>query len=302
MPDNSYAVILAGGKGERFWPLSTSQCPKQFMRIGGRQSLMALAVERVRPVFPPDRIIVVTGKSLVGMVQQELPDLPRGNIIGEPVGRDTAAACALATILVRKHDPDAVMCILTADHVIGSLARFRKVLRACVRVAGSESVLVTIGIKPTAPSTGYGYIESGPVWKRLRGVEFRKVLRFVEKPDLKTARRFLSARNFAWNSGMFVWSVRTIWDALGQYCPSLANRMAGIESYVGSSRFESRLARVYKELDRISVDYAVLEKADNIVMAVGDFEWDDVGSWPSFAKYLPHDRWNNAVAGWCETI
>ncbi|MGQ9661644.1 MAG: mannose-1-phosphate guanylyltransferase, partial [Kiritimatiellia bacterium] len=275
MEKNLFAVILAGGKGERFWPLSTSRRPKQLIPFIGRKSLLALAVERVQPLVGAERIIVVTGCELVDAVRRELPQLPVENVIGEPFGRDTAAACGLGALAVKVRDPQAVMCILTADHLIGTVARFRRTLAATARVAVERGAPVTIGLKPRSANTGYGYIQAGPLLRTFRGVEFRKALRFVEKPDQKTAEKYVLAGDFYWNSGMFIWTVPVIWEMLERYCPKLALGLSKLEQFWGKPEFGSRLSSLYRKLERISVDYAVMEKAENVVMAIGTIASDD---------------------------
>ncbi len=297
MNDAHYAVILAGGRGERFWPLSRHHRPKQLLRLVGEQTLLAQAVDRLAGLIPPERVYVVTNQDLVEACRIAAPRVPPEQIIGEPVGRDTAAAAALGAALIKARDPQAAFCILTADHVIGDEDTFRATLRESLALARRAPWLCTIGIPPTEPSTGYGYIEVGDPLEEAGGIVFQRAKRFVEKPDAATAQRYLEAGTFCWNSGMFIWSVSTLEAALRQHCPGLAALIAELTPHVGSPRWELELKRVYERLDKISIDYALMEKADNIVMVRGTFAWDDVGSWPALANHFPADSAGNVVIG-----
>lgn len=297
-----YAVIMAGGTGERFWPLSTSKHPKQLLSIVGERSLVGMAVERMRDIIPADRIIVITSRSLQDAICAAVPETLRENVIGEPCGRDTAAACALASAIVKARDPMGCYCILPADHVIHDLDGFRATLDACFDLALSGDVLVTIGIKPGAPSTGFGYIEAGAPVRRRGRIKFSNAKRFVEKPDSATAQKYLDAGNFYWNSGMFIWSVGSIQRALAEHRKELFDMAERILPFVGRPEFNSRLEMEYGKIGKISVDYAIMEKARNIVMAKGNFDWDDVGSWNALENHAGRDVSGNVAVGHCETI
>jgi len=299
---NEFAVIMAGGKGERFWPLSTSRRPKQVLSIVGGKPLISIAVERLGGLIKPDNVFVITTASLVPAIRAVVPGVPRANIIGEPVGRDTAAAVALASAVVRSRSPDGVFCILTADHLIGPRKVFQETIRNCLQKAAMEDVLITIGIEPKCPSTGYGYIEAGHGGKAVGKTGFLKALRFVEKPDLKTAERYLTSGKYFWNSGMFAWSVTAIQNALLKHRSVLYRMARRIEPVVGTSRFNAVLAREYGRLEKISVDYAVMEKARNILMAKCNFDWDDVGSWAAIENHFKKDGDGNVRIGKCESI
>jgi mannose-1-phosphate guanylyltransferase len=301
MNSKPYAVILAGGRGERFWPASTSRTPKQLLALAGGKPLLMQAVERLRGLIPPDRIFIVTNRDFVPAMRRAVP-LPRENIVGEPVGRDTAAAIAVGAALVKARDPRAAFCVLTADHVIGDLALFRRTLRACLARAGKDDILITIGIRPTEPSTGFGYIETKAQGVREDGVRFLPAQRFVEKPDLAKATRYCASGRFFWNSGMFVWSVRSFEAALARHRPSLVALMRRLGRTAGTGHFTAALEREYRGIEKISVDYALMEKARNIVMAVGEFAWDDVGSWPALDRHLPRDSNRNVAVGRVEVL
>jgi len=293
----AYAVVLAGGRGERFWPVSTTRRPKQLLSLVDDRPLITAAVERLDPLIPRERIFVITNAELVEETCNALPKLSKENVIGEPFGRDTAAAVTLGAALIKAGSPKGAFCVLTADHVIGNVKVFQNTLEEAFEVAVSSDVLLTIGMKPSFPSTGFGYIEAGDCLRHHGQVEFFKVKRFVEKPDLETATQYVNAGTFFWNSGMFVWSIEAFQRALSRHCPSLTDMMKRIEAEIGKSRFHEVLKSIYEKLEKISVDYAIMEKADNIIMAKGTFAWDDVGSWTSVENHFPKDDRGNVIIG-----
>jgi mannose-1-phosphate guanylyltransferase len=292
-----YAVIMAGGKGERFWPLSTSKHPKQLLALVGDKPLIAQAVERLEGLIEPENVFVVTNADLVEATQQAAPMLPPENVVGEPVGRDTAAAVACGGALVAARDSAGVFAVLTADQVMGDLEVFKATLKGGMALAEREEVLVTIGIEPTFPSTGFGYIETGNRLDPQGGVEFKKALRFVEKPDAATAQRYLEEGRFLWNSGMFIWSVPTLAAAFAAHCPEMKALMETLTGFAKKGEIGAGMAQAYPELKKISVDYALMEKADNIVTACGTFMWDDVGAWPALESHFPQDQNGNTLIG-----
>lgn len=297
-----YAVILAGGKGERFWPLSTARHPKQVLALVHDKPLLAEAVDRLEGLIPPERVLVITSADLVDVVRAAAPSVPPENIVGEPVGRDTAAAIALGAALVRVRAPDAAMCVLTADHVIGDLPLFRETLAQSLALAQREPALITIGIRPVSPSTGYGYIEAGDALPAPGAIAFRRARRFVEKPDEPTARRYVDAGSYFWNSGMFIWSLDTLAAALQRHAPHLAALMSRLAYGAHARNWPDLLAHEFDPLPKISIDYALMEKADHIIMAEGRFAWDDVGAWPALANHLPADDQGNCVLGDAEAL
>jgi len=300
--ENTYAIIMAGGKGERFWPLSTSAHPKQVLALVGDRPMLAMTVEYVKDLIPPERVLIITRSDLVEVTREAVPALPAENVIGEPVGRDTAAACALGSALVKAKCPDGAFCILTADHVIGQLDLFRSTLQNGLQFALENDVLITIGMRPSFPSTGFGYIEAGEKIDCPGNLSCFRARRFVEKPDQETAEQYLAAGTFCWNSGMFIWSVNAFQKALGKCSPGLMKMAERMESVAWTPEFPGRLAEEYASLDKISVDYAIMEKADNIVMVQGEFAWDDVGSWPALANHREPDSSGNTILGTCETL
>ncbi|MCK5850423.1 MAG: mannose-1-phosphate guanylyltransferase [Kiritimatiellae bacterium] len=302
MSVNAYAVIMAGGKGERFWPLSTAGRPKQVLSLVGGKPLMQTAIERLEGIIPPERVIVITGADIVDITCKSAPQLPKENVIGEPFGRDTAAAVALASAIVKERDPDGVFCILTADHIIQDINLFQTTLREAIEMAATEDVLVTIGMQVLEPSTAFGYIESGEPVANHGEIQFLRVKRFIEKPDKPTAQKYLDAGVFYWNSGMFIWSVASIQKALASFTPELMTMANNMEACVGTPGFASSLEKEYGKLEKISVDYAIMEKADNIIMAKGVFDWGDIGSWDALEKYFDKDDSGNVVIGEAELL
>ncbi len=291
-----YAVIIAGGRGERFWPLSTSRTPKQLLRLFGGQSLLSQAANRLDGLVPPQQRFLITTQSIREAIIADAPDIPAAQIIGEPCGRDTAAAIAVACALVRERDPGAAFCVLTADHLIRPADRFREDIRHCLKMALSENDrLITIGIKPSYAAEGFGYLETMPAEG---GGPFRPVRRFVEKPDRQQAEKYFSAGNYYWNSGMFVWSVKALTGAFQLHQPGLYRLMdkvaaAGAEP----DKLCACLERGYAGLEKISIDYALMEKADNVWMLPAGFEWHDVGSWSAVAEHFPADESGNIAVG-----
>ena len=298
---HAYAVIMAGGRGERFWPLSTSAHPKQFLTLFGGKTLISQAVDRLDGLIAPERILVITSRDLVAATHTAAPSLPMQNIIGEPMGRDTAAACALACGLVGRRDPDGIACILTADHLMADVAGFRRTLADCITVAQARDSILTIGIQPTEPSTGFGYIEMAEKLETATATPFHRAVRFVEKPDLATATRYLADGKHSWNAGMFIWRCSVMRHALEQFTPNLHAFCRAVET-AEPSMLNALLDKTYPEIQRISVDFAIMEHAKNIVVARGDFGWDDVGTWEAISHHIQADEHNNVVIGACEAV
>ena len=299
---NAYAIIMAGGKGERFWPLSTSRRPKQLLALAGGKPLILQAVDRLTGIVPPERILIVTNQSLVDSIRVMLGEGSPVEVLGEPVGRDTAAAIAAGAAWIKRRDPDAVFCVLTADHIIGDLPIFRETLTRGLGLCAENDILMTIGIAPADPSSAYGYIEAGELWRTAGGIEFFYAKRFVEKPDRETAKGYLATGRYAWNSGMFAWSVRSIQKAFADYRPVLSEKIDVWSKCADDSAFHLALEHDFPALEKISIDYAVMEKARNIIVCKGSFAWDDVGSWPALETHLPKDEKGNASTGDVETL
>lgn len=294
---NLYAVIMAGGRGTRFWPLSRPGRPKQFLRIVGQKTMIEETVGRVRGLLSRSQIYTISDGALARLVRRYVPEVPEKNILVEPEGRSTAASLILATAIIYLKNPAAVVAALCADHVILKKDRFLRKLKASAEAAASEEAIVTFGIPPTYPATGYGYIQvfAGKA-KEFGGERFYRVLRFKEKPGLTQARRFVADRQHFWNSGMFVWRAEVFARQLEENAP---------EFYVFWERIVKALRKknnrevkaVFKEIPATSIDYALMEKAKGGLMTRGDFGWSDVGSWSSLAEIWPKDEAGNALFG-----
>lgn len=282
------AVIMAGGRGQRFWPLSTEARPKQFLDLGrdGR-TLIQATFDRVLPLAgDASRVLVATGERYVPLVREQLPDLPPENLIVEPVGRDSGPAVALASLEVERRFGNAVAGFFSADHRIIDATGFERSLRSAISLAVEEAGLVTIGITPTQPSTGYGYIEQGPAV----GHGF-KVSQFVEKPNLERAQRYLETGNYLWNAGMFVWPTEVILQELDTYAPQLMRPLR--EAFE-----QGRVKSVFPELPKISIDYAVMENTERAYLVCGEFDWDDIGDWVALERLLERGQdGSNTVVG-----
>lgn len=286
---NLHVVVLAGGKGTRFWPLSTPRRPKQFLRLFDDRSLLLSAVERVLPLVGMERIWISTDEELIDLSRTELVHLSPDHFVVEPVARNTLPGIALACSRIRAHAPDAVIAVVCADHLIRLEETFRKLLLCAAQLAQERESLITFGIQPTRPETGYGYIQYGVFHASLNGFHAYEVERFTEKPDLPLAEAFLRDGHYLWNSGMFVWRVDTFFNALRHHQPQLYEQIAEIEAC------PSRLAEIYPRIAAISVDYGLMEKADNILVIPAEIGWDDVGSWEAIWNVWQRDENDNAI-------
>jgi mannose-1-phosphate guanylyltransferase len=289
-------VIMAGGSGERFWPYSRREKPKQFLPVAGEGTLLQQAVRRARLLVSWSNIFIVTGRPYLGLMREQVPELPPGNLLVEPAGRDTAPCIALAASFLQTRDPGAAMVVLPSDHMVLDEKRFAAVIKDAVAAAQKTRGLVTIGIRPTRPETGYGYIHVGPISRVEKGSALR-VRKFTEKPDLETAMAFLASGEYLWNSGMFVWEVGVIQDAIKRYLPELAAGMRPIAEAMWMGNFDAVLAEHFPRLPRISIDYGVMEKADNVWAVPGDFGWDDLGTWTALERVAGKDVDGNLVQG-----
>ena len=301
MADSIYALILAGGSGERFWPLSRRNRPKQLLRLVSKSSLLEETVARLDGLVPPERTLVLTNVEQEKAVRALLHRFPKENIIAEPAKRDTAAAVALGAGWVAARDHAATMLALPADHVIGDRAAFQETMKTAATAAQETGSLVTIGIKPTWACPGFGYIEQGePVRLRKDGkVAVHRVVRFREKPNVDLAESFLRKGNFRWNAGMFVWSVPTVLSEFNRHAPELADFISQIRS---GKDLDKNLRERFPKLPRISFDYAIMEKADRVLVVEASFDWDDVGSWQAVARYFKKDQHGNAANSALNTL
>jgi mannose-1-phosphate guanylyltransferase len=297
-----FVIIMAGGRGERFWPVSRQAMPKQLITLLGKRSFLQQAVDRVLPIVPAKNIIVITNEAQASAVRKQLPKLPKQNIVAEPCGRDTCAAVTLGAALVGARSTTGVMAVLPADHVIPDEKRFQQVLSDAFDLASRGQVIVTIGIKPTEPATGYGYIHVGEPLPPPHGVKrykttFFKAERFVEKPHFDRALEYVNSGNYRWNAGMFVWSFVTITNGLEMHQTEMAETCRRWFKVAWTPKLAKALAREYPDLKKISIDFALMEHAQNVVVAAGDFEWDDLGSWTALSRHIkPDPEGNCAVA------
>ena len=285
-PAALFAVVMAGGAGTRFWPLSRRARPKQLLPLLDGRSLLAATAERLLPLVPSERTLVVTGAEVAAAVRAELPGLPGENVLVEPVGRDTAACVGWVAWRLAAAHPDAVMLVVPADHVIPDASAFRLALAAAAATAHARGGLVTIGFRPTRPETGYGYLELGEAAGAGGGHDVFRVAWFVEKPAPERAEAMLTAGRYRWNGGLFAWKVTAICDAIRAHLPALA---AGLDAMMADARElgeDAAVARHYPALERISIDFGVMERAGTVWAVAVDFEWSDVGSWLGLAEVL----------------
>ena len=291
----THVVIMAGGIGSRFWPMSTPQLPKQFVDIlGVGKTLIQLTVERFAPLCPQENFWVVTGERYVDLVKQQVPQLLDDHIIAEPQGRGTAPCIAYACWKIAQKHPDANIVFTPSDALVIDVTEFRRVIRAALEFTESQHSIVTIGIKPDRPETGYGYIAEG---EKVEGTEICKVDSFREKPSLEVAKDYLRQGIYLWNAGIFVWNVSTITSALRTYTPVLAETMDEMSVAFYTDSEKEVVARLFPTCEKISIDYAVMEKADCIYTLPASFGWSDLGTWGSLRTLMPQDEEGNAVVG-----
>ncbi len=297
-----HAVIMAGGKGTRFWPRSREKKPKHLLDIVSNRTIIQETVDRIKPLIKPRNILIVTGKKHARELMKQLPEVPAKNILIEPIGRNTAACIGLAAVHIQKKAKDDVMVVLPSDHGIGDPERYRTVIAAAARAAEKENALVTIGIEPTSPHTGFGYMEGGPSIGQVAGHALLRVKSFREKPDRKQAQAFLQSGNFFWNSGMFVWKASTILKEIERFLPDLYSGLMTIKASLGKSSETKTLSTIYKGLTPISIDYGVMEKAKDVFVIPASFDWSDVGSWDALWEISSKDGRGNALAGGSQAI
>ena len=294
MNRHHYGLILAGGRGTRFWPRSRKRSAKQVLNVVGERSLIQATVERLAPVIPPERLWILTNDHLRKEILRQLPEIPAKQVLAEPVQRNTAPAIGLAAQILHAQDPESVMGVFPSDHVIGKPAVYRAVLRSALKGAAAGNLMV-VGIQPRWPETGYGYVEF-PRGVDPGGREALPVKRFHEKPVLARAKRYVSAGNYYWNSGMFFWRTGVLLEQLRLHLPKTATLLAALPPF-GSRQFPARLEQAFPLCDNISIDYAVLEKAARVSgIAAGDFGWNDVGSWNAVYELLGRDGCGNVVS------
>jgi mannose-1-phosphate guanylyltransferase len=299
---NLAALIMAGGAGTRFWPLSTEERPKQFIRLFDERSLLQKSYDRIAGIVPDDRILVLTNDRFTHLVEEQLPELPRRNIVGEPERKDTAAAVCLGVLMARKRFGNPVMTVLTADHLIEPVDRFQQTLLSAVRAARKTGALYTFGIRPTDPSPAFGYLEMGEKSSDDQGIEHFHLASFKEKPDAETARRYLASGRHLWNSGMFVWTAEAVFDELRRHLPEHVEHLTRAVEAMDTGAWEEALRDGFSALKRISIDFAVMEKARDVRCVCGPFSWRDVGGWLAVQDFLACDDHGNRCRGYARVL
>jgi mannose-1-phosphate guanylyltransferase len=296
-----FVIIMAGGRGERFWPVSREKTPKQLLALLGKRSFLQQAVDRVLPLVPVKNIFVITNGAQLPEVRRQLPEFPKPNLLAEPMGRDTCAAVTLGAALVGARSTTGVMAVLPADHIIPEEKKFQQVLSDAFDVASRGQAIITIGIKPTDPATGYGYIRTGealppPEGARPYKTVFHRAEQFVEKPHFEKALEYLQSGQYRWNAGMFIWSFVTITEGLQKHQPEMyAACQRWFKVATEPAKLAKTLAKEYPDIRKISIDYALMEHAQNVIVADGAFAWDDLGSWNALARHLKADAEGNCA-------
>ena len=301
---NVCAVLLAGGRGTRFWPRSRTRTPKQLLDIVSAKTMLRETVDRLAPLFKPSQIWAVTNEEQAAAVERELPRVPRKQILAEPVGRNTAAAIGLAAIHIAQAHGDAIMAVLPADHYVADVGRYRRIARAAMELARKSGNLVVLGIPPTRPETGFGYIERGGSTGRPGGFPAYAVRRFTEKPGPAVAQQYVKSRRYFWNAGMFFWRVSTFFECLRKYLPRTWNALGELQQSIGTPGYARALKEIYPRLTNISADYAIMEPATRrgstervFVLPAANIGWSDIGSWAAVYELLAREKGGNVTAG-----
>ncbi|MBR6319515.1 MAG: mannose-1-phosphate guanylyltransferase [Prevotella sp.] len=295
---SNHLVIMAGGVGSRFWPMSTAEKPKQFIDVlGTGKTLLQLTVERFGPLISPNNIWVVTNRDYVDIVRQQLPDMPAANILCEPCRRNTAPCIAYVSWRIKAQDPQANIVVTPSDHVVMNPQEFQRVISECMNFTADSDAIVTLGMKPTRPETGYGYIQADLSANSLRNKGIFRVDSFREKPDLETAQQYIKKNNYFWNAGIFIWNVSTIVNAFRIYQPKLSKIFEQLLPVYGTPQEQKAIDEQFPKCENISVDYAIMEKAEEIFVCPADFGWSDLGTWGSLLTQSKRDLYGNALIG-----
>lgn len=296
------ALIMAGGKGTRFWPLSTEEKPKQFLNLIGEETMIQMTVNRIKPIIPIERIFVCTGEMYVDLVKEQLSELPERNIILEPEGRNTAPCIALSAMVIDRYYKNSNMVVLPSDHLINDEEEFRNTLLAADSfIKEKDEAIVTLGMNPNRPEVGYGYIKYSD--EVLKSNDFRviKVDSFVEKPNLDTAKKYLREGNYLWNGGMFIWSINNVINQIKMYSPNTYNALINVME-VSEDKLQETINNNYEGTEATSIDYAVLEKSKDVYVIPSNFGWDDVGSWEALDRYREKDELGNVLVGHSKAV
>ena len=295
---NNHLVIMAGGVGSRFWPMSTVEKPKQFIDVlGVGKWLLQLTVERFGDICKAENVWVVTNKAYVNLVKEQLPELPDGNILCEPCRRNTAPCIAYVSWKIKSKDPKANIVVTPSDHIVTNTEEFRRVIKSCLDFTMDSDAIVTLGMTPTRPETGYGYIQADLTSSSLRNKEIFRVYSFREKPDFDTAKQYISKNNYFWNAGIFIWNVSTIVNAFRVYQPAISKVFEGMLPIYGTDKEQLMIDEKFPECKSISVDYAIMEKAEEIFVCPADFGWSDLGTWGSLLVNTKKDLYGNSCIG-----
>ncbi|MDN5554879.1 MULTISPECIES: mannose-1-phosphate guanylyltransferase [Prevotella] len=296
--NNNHLVIMAGGVGSRFWPMSTQECPKQFIDVlGVGKSLLQLTMDRFKDICAPENVWIVTNKKYLDKCHEQLPEVPLKNILLEPCRRNTAPCIAYVSWKIKSVDPKANIVVSPSDHIVTDTAEFARVVKSCMKFTGETDSIVTLGMKPSRPETGYGYIQADLSVHSSRNKEIFRVDSFREKPDLNTAELYIRKNNYFWNAGIFIWNVSTIVNAFRVYQPSMAKLFESMLSIYGTPQEQEVIDKYYCECDNISVDYAIMEKAEEIFVCPANFGWSDLGTWGSLLMQNRKDLYGNSVIG-----
>jgi mannose-1-phosphate guanylyltransferase len=295
---NNHLVIMAGGIGSRFWPMSTPECPKQFIDVlGCGRTLLQLTVDRFKGLCPQENIWVVTSEQYADLVREQLPDVPASNILREPCRRNTAPCIAYVSWRIKKLNPKANIVVTPSDHVVMNVSEFQRVIASCLSFTAESDAIVTLGMKPTRPETGYGYIQADLSISSARNKEVYRVDSFKEKPDLATAQKYIKRNNYFWNAGIFIWSVSTIVNAFRVYQPAISKIFEGMQDVYGTDKEQEAINREFPLCESISVDYAIMEKVEEIFVFPADFGWSDLGTWGALHERTMKDAYGNACIG-----
>ena len=293
-----HLVIMAGGVGSRFWPMSTTETPREFIDVlGVGRTLIQMTADRFKGICPPENIWVVTNKRYADVVAEQLPDIPKSNILLEPCRRNTAPCIAYVSWRIKAKDPKANVVVTPSDHLVLNINEFQRVINESLKFTAESDAILTLGMKPSRPETGYGYIQADLSSSTPRNREIYRVDSFREKPDLATATRYISENNYFWNAGIFIWSVETIVNALRIYAPRINNCFERLASVMGTDAEQEAIDKVYPDCDNISIDYAVMEKAEEIFVCPADFGWSDLGTWGSLLMQTKRDIYGNSCIG-----